>query len=105
MRVTSIMPPKRGLPVTLLLSVLFWCVRLLGQEEPITLASQQGASITFNESGGTWRWVSLITPDAPMGGWSLSDRPVSIATRDQEVMLAPGWTLIEATAERVLLEQ
>lgn len=99
------MHPTRGLAVTLLLSVLFPGGPLPAQEEPITLASQQGASITFAESVGTWRWISLITPDAPMGGWSLADRAVSIATPDHGVMLAPGWTMIEATAERVLFEQ
>jgi hypothetical protein len=78
---------------------------LCGQEENLALANQNGASIAFTSTGDGWRWTGLRTPDAPEGGWPISDRSVQIATPDREEMLAREWSLVEASPERVVLQQ
>jgi hypothetical protein len=99
------MHANRGPLAALTLLVVSALAPLFGQDDPIVLANPDGASIAFRESGGSWKWTTLITPGAPTGGWSLSDRAIEIATPDQEGTLAPGWSLIEATAEKLTFEQ
>ena len=101
------MPTFRLFFSVLTLLAFTWIRTLNGQEETITLANQHGASIAFtaNEEGA-WRWTMLKTPvEAPEEGWSISDRSVQIATPERGVLLAPGWTLVESSTERVVLQQ
>jgi hypothetical protein len=95
----------RGLLAVVLLLVASAPGLLTAQDGPLVLANQDGASISFRESAGTWNWTTLTTPGGPANGWPLSDRSVEVATPDNEETLAPGWSLIEATAEKVTFEQ
>lgn len=96
--------PRPFLILAQLLS-LTYAARLIAQEGPVTLSNPQGASIVVAAEEGIWRWRALNTPDAPEGGWPVSDRSVEIATTDAQEMLARDWTLVEATPERIVLQQ
>ncbi|MSU65740.1 MAG: hypothetical protein EXS38_06500 [Opitutus sp.] len=68
------------------------------------LASEQGAAITFTESGGLWSWTGLTTPTAPKP-WSVSDEGTAIKTLEGDDRLAPGWTLVEQGSNKITFEQ
>lgn len=89
----------------------FWVLPLaLAQEEPavpqtVFLANPQGASIALTQMDTGWRWTWLTVPGAPDGGWVVSDRSVEVTTPAQTAALSRGWSLMEATPDRVVLEQ
>jgi hypothetical protein len=95
----------RGLVIASVLLALASAENLHGQDEAITLASVHGASATFTPTEGAWRWTNLVTPDAPEGGWPITERSVEIATPERDERLAAGWSLVEATPERVVFQQ
>lgn len=72
---------------------------------PLTLASSQGAAITFTENGGTWRWSHLVTPERAEG-WALQDGDVPlVAGAVEDVMSARAWSFVEGDANKLVFQQ
>lgn len=103
-------PPtqRRPAPVVKLPSLLiplFLLIAAAGAAEPVVLVSPHGAAVIFNASEAGWGLGRLVVPGEPEGGRAIVDRSVEIATDDRQELLAPDWELVEASAERVVLEQ
>lgn len=94
----------KSLFATTALLFAFAVTRVAASEPPVTISNGQGASATFSEDSGTWRWTSLTTPAAAEAR-TITEGNATITVGDQNDELAPRWTLTEQQADRLVFEQ
>lgn len=88
----------------LLCATVCGVVGSLRAAEPVRLANAHGAEITLEDDDG-WRLTTLTVPGGAADGIRIEDRSVEVGTTSASDLLAPGWTLVDATEDRVVLEQ
>lgn len=75
------------------------------QEDSLQIASPSGTTAHFWQGATGWRWSGLATPQAPAGGWTVTEEGVEFATSTGESVLNRGWSLVEHQPEKIVLEQ
>ncbi len=97
----------RAFPAPFLLALLLLLESaglVRAQAEPLTLSNGRGASITFTESDGTWRWTGLAAPVDPQT-WSILDQGSPVTTSRGSDLLVAEWTLVEQQPDKLIFAQ
>jgi hypothetical protein len=85
--------------------VLGATVRLCGQDAPVTLSNEFGATITFTPHETGWSWTGLVTPGVA-DARSITDQGTALAVNDAEDRLAADWTLMPSdSSAKLVFEQ
>ncbi len=89
----------------MMLGLLALAAGARAQEEPLGLAGPHGAAIEFGQGSTGWRWTRLVVPAGPAEGWEIAEEGVEVATPEGAAVLTRGWSLLEHSAEKVVLAQ
>lgn len=84
----------------------WWLMWMMGccAASAVTLSGPGGASVTLGEGNTGWRISELRLP-GDVEAIGIEERAVEVTLQGQSQVLTRGWSLVEASEERLVLEQ